>query len=118
MIYFALFQCEIVVFPIFGRFRSKIHFSESRDFVMVIGHAGLGHGHGHAGYIQYIIFCLQERDYGSKKEILITPTRFRIFWVASPIFVTVSTIERNCLNVCHLVKTKPWEAILVVIKVT
>ena len=41
---------------------------------------------GHASYIVnclYIVFCLQERDYGSKKEFLFTPSRFRIFWVTN-----------------------------------
>ena len=40
------------------------------------------------------------------------------FLAASPIFGTASTIERTCLDVFHLVKTKLWEAILVFIKVT
>ena len=48
---------------------------------------------GHANYIQYIIFCPQERDYGSKKEILFSSSRFRIFWAASPILGYASTIN-------------------------
>ena len=55
---------------------SKIHLSESRDSVMVSWFIPTRH----ASYIQYIIFCLLECDYGSKKEILINPSRFRIFW--------------------------------------
>ena len=67
---------------------------------------------------QKYYFCFQERDYESKKEILFTPSQFRIFWAASPIFGTASTIEQNKTKVCHLVKTKLQEAILVFIVVT
>ena len=38
-------------------------------------------------------FCLQERDFGSKKEIPFTPYQFRIFLVASPILGYASTIN-------------------------
>ena len=40
-----------------------------------------------------LFFSLQERDFGSKKEILFTPYQFRIFLVASPILGYASTIN-------------------------
>ena len=102
----VLFICEIVVFPILKPFLIKkirtlpqifhTKWYKPRDIslpdTLVIFYKWF--------------FCLQEQDYGSKKEILFTSCRFRIFWLASPIFGTASTIERTCLDFCHLVKTK------------
>ena len=94
VIYFCVISmrnCRITDFRPFSIKNSLfwVTVTQSRDFVMV----SWTFPTGHAGYIQYIIFCLIEWDYGSKKEILINPSRFRIFWAASPIFGTASTIE-------------------------
>ena len=98
----VLFTCEIVVFPILRPFLIKNSFFR----VTWLRDGVLYYPPGHPSYILYIILCLQERDFGSKKKISFTPSRFRIFWVASPIFGTASTIEQKNSEVCHLVKTK------------
>ena len=98
----VLFTCETVVFPILRPFLIKNSFFR----VTWLRDGVLYYPPGHPCYILYIILCLQERDFGSKKKISFTPSRFRIFWVASPIFGTASTIEQKNSEVCLLVKTK------------
>ena len=56
-------------------------------------------------FINYF-FCFQERDYGSKNKIPFSPSRFRTFWVASPIFGTHVNNRRTSLDGFHPVKTK------------
>ena len=97
VIYFALFQCEIVVLSILRPFRPKKYFF----WVTWLRDGILNYSPDTLVILYKLFFVVNDEIMDRRRKFYTLNLGFVFFWVASPIFGTASTIEWTCLNVCH-----------------